>query len=183
MFSFLPSHHNDNGATSWSSSDLTANNEAEIFLRSPNEKIPTSKVSRSLSLRFIIFILTFIVLGLAAIRYYPFAGKTEVTRKPETKTLSCGDSAAEARKMNCVYDPLSVAWVPKPCLDTVSLQEYYDNGNWTWYDDKSGLAELDFETMSERAAPSLYYTTMREHLVHCAINWRRFHRSVLYISL
>jgi hypothetical protein len=94
-------------------------------------------------------------------------------------TLSCGNSTAEARALGCTYDPLSVVWIPEPCFDKEMTEAYQKAGNWIGSNDWQGIEMLDLEAMSERVAPSGYFTSARDHVVHCAYSWLRQHRGYL----
>lgn len=96
-----------------------------------------------------------------------------------TVTLSCGNSTAEARALGCKFDPLSFLWVPEPCLDTEMSEAYQKAVNWHGYNDAEGKEILDLDTMSERVEPFKYFTSIREHAVHCAYVWQKQHRGYL----
>ncbi|KAH6862695.1 hypothetical protein B0T12DRAFT_407366 [Alternaria alternata] len=76
---------------------------------------------------------------------------------PKMKTLSCGSNPAEARTNGCTYDVLGNIWVPTPCLDTENLAEFKRMAPWLAYDSDG------------------YWTPVREHMIHCALMWRRLH--------
>ncbi|XWX02310.1 hypothetical protein V2A60_010347 [Cordyceps javanica] len=96
-----------------------------------------------------------------------------------TKTLSCGNSTAEARALGCQFDSLSFLWVPAPCFDEEMNHAYQTKVNWHGYNDAEGREMLDLEAMSERVMPFRYFTTAREHAVHCAYMWQRQHKGYL----
>ncbi|THV44623.1 hypothetical protein BGAL_0605g00060 [Botrytis galanthina] len=90
----------------------------------------------------------------------------------KSRTFTCGNTTADAQRNDCVYDPLAVSWVPRECLDSTSLQEYNDHGPWEYFQNKNKSGRIDPLNLGFE----MYYTTIREHVVHCAIVWQRLHR-------
>ncbi|KAK0717283.1 hypothetical protein B0T26DRAFT_675613 [Lasiosphaeria miniovina] len=132
-------------------------------------------------------LLTFIVTSVFWWLFFSFQSdvipvpSTTITNTPETgtKTLHCGNSTAEARALGCTFDVLAFMWVPAPCFDRETTEAYQKAVNWHGYNDPDGREVLDLETMSERTAPGKYYTSAREHAVHCAFAWQKQHRGYL----
>lgn len=108
-----------------------------------------------------------------------FQSNNTISRNPLTKILACGNSTAEARSLGCKFDSLSFLWVPEQCYDAEMDQAYQKAVNWHGYNDAEGKEKLDLEQMSERVEPFKYYTTAREHTVHCAYVWQKQHRGYL----
>ncbi len=98
---------------------------------------------------------------------------TETTR---TEILHCGNSTSEARSLGCLYDPLTALWMPEPCIDWDAIEAYKRAVNWHGYRDTQGSERLSIEEMSEIVEPAFYYTTAREHVVHCALMWQKQHK-------
>ena len=99
----------------------------------------------------------------------------------ETKTLIsgaryllCGNSTDEAKDVACEYDILSNHWLPAPCMDQEAVREYQSDGSWFGYADEERTRLLSIDAMSE--AP-FYYTNMRDHILHCAMLWRKQYRA------
>jgi hypothetical protein len=87
------------------------------------------------------------------------------------KFLSCGSSLRDARALECKYDILLNNWVPAPCYDDEFIQEYKDDESWGAYADANLTQRLtSIEKMSER---EYYYTSVRDHINHCAIMWKK----------
>ncbi|PSN64612.1 hypothetical protein BS50DRAFT_576044 [Corynespora cassiicola Philippines] len=95
---------------------------------------------------------------------------------PKMKTLSCGSSPAEARSNGCTYDVLGNIWVPTPCLDTENLADFKRMAEWQAYDSANATNRLTEQEMSEYIIPDGYWTPVREHMIHCALMWRRLHK-------
>jgi hypothetical protein len=91
-------------------------------------------------------------------------------------SLGCGNSTREARELGCVYDPLATHWVPEPCFDKDTLEDWkLEIGDWRGYNDTQGTQVLTLEEMSERVSPQAYFNLGRGHVIHCLYIWRRQH--------
>lgn len=84
--------------------------------------------------------------------------------------LTCGPDVAAAKASGCRYDVLLNNWVPGPCFDQEFIDEYLDDDSWAGYADEAMTVRLTSREMSER--PS-YWTSMRDHVNHCAMMWRK----------
>jgi hypothetical protein len=93
----------------------------------------------------------------------------------ETKYLTCGDSLQEAKARGCEYDILSNHWIPSECADEFSIKEYQSDGSWFPFADVNRTVPLTREELGDRRS---YYTSMRDHIVHCAVFWRRQYRAL-----
>jgi hypothetical protein len=117
------------------------------------------------------------ILGAAVLGFWREQLPTSPVRR--RVTLNCGNSTAEAEALGCQFDPLSFLWLPAPCLDLKSTLEYQKRVNWHGYDDDQGSRQLSLQEMAARVGPEPYYTTAREHVVHCAYMWMRMHQKYL----
>lgn len=86
------------------------------------------------------------------------------------RLLSCGTSVASARAAGCKYDILLNNWVPAPCYDQEFIDEYTDDSSWGGYADEAMTQKLTPAEMSER---EYYWTSLRDHVNHCAMMWRK----------
>ncbi|KAK1565994.1 uncharacterized protein LY79DRAFT_572968 [Colletotrichum navitas] len=86
------------------------------------------------------------------------------------KKISCGSTTHEARAKGCKYDILLNHWVPEVCFDKESVDEYQEDGSWGAFADMNMTERLTVDEMSER---DFYWTSVRDHINHCAIMWRR----------
>ncbi|KAK2001441.1 hypothetical protein LX36DRAFT_351133 [Colletotrichum falcatum] len=84
--------------------------------------------------------------------------------------ISCGSTTQEARAKGCKYDILLNHWVPERCFDKESVDEYQEDGSWGAFADMNMTQRLTVDEMSER---DFYWTSVRDHINHCAIMWRR----------
>lgn len=81
---------------------------------------------------------------------------------------SCGNSIEEAITRGCIFDPLTVTWLPKHC-SREGVDEFLvsnNNQSWRYYTDSDGSTEL--LDLSPRLGERTYWTTKGEHLTHCA---------------
>lgn len=88
--------------------------------------------------------------------------------------LTCGHSISEAKSLGCRYDILSNHWVPSPCMDQKAVEEYQSDGSWFGFADEKRTEMLDIDAMPEM---DYYYTSERDHIVHCAMLWRKQFRA------
>ncbi|KAM4063789.1 hypothetical protein HRG_006900 [Hirsutella rhossiliensis] len=87
----------------------------------------------------------------------------------------CGRSAVEAKAAGCQYDILSNHWVPQPCMDDEAIRDYQSDGSWHGYADKNRTKLIpSTEAMGDLG---VYYTSTRDHIVHCAALWRKQYRA------
>ena len=89
--------------------------------------------------------------------------------------LVCGNSTEQAKALGCKYDILSNHWVPAPCMDEDAVREYQSDGSWFGYADGNRRQKLSIDAMSE---VPFYFTNMRDHIVHCAMLWRKQYRAL-----
>ncbi|KAF6843368.1 hypothetical protein CMUS01_02198 [Colletotrichum musicola] len=84
--------------------------------------------------------------------------------------IECGNTTTEARARGCKYDILLNHWVPSVCFDKDSVAEYREDDSWGAFADMNMTQRLSVDEMSER---DFYWTSIRDHINHCAIMWRR----------
>lgn len=84
--------------------------------------------------------------------------------------LTCGNSVASAKANNCKYDILLNNWVPAPCFDQEFIDEYTDDDSWGGFSDEAMTQRLTPNEMAER---EWYWTSLRDHVNHCAMMWRK----------
>lgn len=86
------------------------------------------------------------------------------------KLEDCGSSVAEAKAKGCIFDPLTVYWMPSTCSQayTSEFLEYGRQTNslsWRYWGAPNDTDPLqDLATLEAEAE---YYTTNSEHLAHC----------------
>ncbi|CAG8030879.1 unnamed protein product [Penicillium salamii] len=91
-------------------------------------------------------------------------------------TYSCGNSTTEAEERGCAYDPLAGCWLHKECpRDFTHEFSTFNNGKpfVYYYDEAMTQQMMDYEEVGRN--PARYWTSIREHLVHCLYLLRRGH--------
>jgi hypothetical protein len=87
------------------------------------------------------------------------------------KLIGCGNSVGEARSLGCKYDILLNSWVPEPCYTKQDMMdEYKDDASWDGFRDKELTQKLTVQEMSES---EYYFTSIRDHINHCAMIWMK----------
>ncbi|KAJ0161294.1 hypothetical protein CTA2_6467 [Colletotrichum tanaceti] len=84
--------------------------------------------------------------------------------------VSCGTSAAQAKRRGCRYATLLNYWVPSQCFDQEFETEYQDDETWTAFQDKALTLSIAPEAMGDQET---YYTSVRDHLNHCSMLWKK----------
>jgi hypothetical protein len=93
--------------------------------------------------------------------------------------LHCGKSVAESKELGCKYDIVSNHFVPAPCVDDAAVRMYQkmDGDSWFGYVDENRTRRLDSTEAMGEVAGGVYYTDMRDHIVHCAALWKKQFRA------
>ncbi|MBE3046178.1 hypothetical protein IMZ48_27300 [Candidatus Bathyarchaeota archaeon] len=91
-----------------------------------------------------------------------------------SRLITCGGSTPEAKDLGCEYDILSNHWIPGPCMDQAAVEDYQADGSWFGYGNEERTELLTIDAMSEM---EFYYTSLRDHIVHCAVLWRKQFRA------
>jgi hypothetical protein len=101
-------------------------------------------------------------------------GLTQGTLLSNFKLASgCGTSPEEARNAGCQYDMLSNSWLPKACMDNDAVANYQSDGSWYSYLDRNHTKMLLTADEMGSVSGGIYYTSTRDHIVHCAALWRK----------
>ncbi|KAK4243027.1 hypothetical protein C7999DRAFT_18550 [Corynascus novoguineensis] len=106
--------------------------------------------------------------------------------KSHARYISCGKSIAESKSLGCKYDILSNHWVPWQCMDDGSVEIYQSDGSWFGFADENRTQLIG--SAEGMGSTEVYYTNMRDHIVHCAALWKKqfnafFEERVYYDSL
>lgn len=88
------------------------------------------------------------------------------------KYTGCGFSVEDAKERGCKFDILANHFVPSPCYDQYSNDQYQAEGDtWIGYVDRNwSEAYTSIQAMGES---DVYWTNQRDHIVHCAMLWKR----------
>ncbi|KAH9903578.1 hypothetical protein F4778DRAFT_734718 [Xylariomycetidae sp. FL2044] len=97
---------------------------------------------------------------------------------PATDTfIDCGSRTTQEYQANgCEYDILMNAWLPSQCIDRGSILSYQeeDDESWQGYAD---AARTELIPYAELGGYAMYYTSARDHTVHCLMMWKRQFRA------
>ena len=93
-----------------------------------------------------------------------------------SKFTGCGRSTTDALARGCKYDILTNHWVPGHCVDPESIEDYQSDGSWFGFADHGRTERLSIEEMSRLP---FYYTSARDHIVHCAKLWKKQYRAAV----
>lgn len=89
-------------------------------------------------------------------------------------TISCGTTMKEAISRGCIFDELSMTWMPQKC--TQSYNDQYmaanDSGPFLYWVDRKGEQLLDDPSL-HAGGGSTFWTSRRNHIVHCQYNLYR----------
>lgn len=90
--------------------------------------------------------------------------------------FQCGESAAEAKALGCIFELMTVSWVPPECHDEELNQEFRSVRDWHFYKDLEGSQEIGEAELSEMTV--LAFGTNEFHRMHCGYSWMKMHRAL-----
>ncbi|KAF9641101.1 hypothetical protein BFW01_g460 [Lasiodiplodia theobromae] len=97
----------------------------------------------------------------------------------------CGSSPAEAKAAGCVFDLMTVSWLPLDCYDSELTARFMDEWPWKFYLSNSTLPEAPPESREQipsleaiSTTTELMWTDRRFHIYHCIYGWKMMHRAV-----
>lgn len=90
--------------------------------------------------------------------------------------ISCGGSLSDALPLGCEYDILANHCVHKLCLDQDPIREYQQQSEtWPGYTDMNWTEVIP--TTKAMGESGVYWTNQRDHIVHCALLWKKQRRA------
>lgn len=124
------------------------------------------------------FVTILVMLGIFAAAYrvlqsQPLLWESSVGRQ-RPGTVSCGSSTEEAISRNCVFDELQMSWMPQKCTRSYSDQYMVANngGRFLYWTDRTRKELLDDPSL-HAGNGSIFWTSRRNHIVHCQYNLYR----------
>lgn len=97
----------------------------------------------------------------------------------------CGSSPVEAKAAGCVFDLMTVSWLPLECYDSELTAQFMEEWPWKFYLSNSTLPEAPPESREEipsleaiSSTTELMWTDRRFHIYHCIYGWKMMHRAV-----
>jgi len=86
--------------------------------------------------------------------------------------IDCGGSLEEAQAKGCEYDILANHFVHRLCLDEDAIRAYQQEGTtWMGYTDMNWTDLIP--TTRSMGESGVYWTNQRDHIVHCAMLWKK----------
>jgi hypothetical protein len=98
----------------------------------------------------------------------------DAKREPEM----CGQSAAEARSLGCVFDTMVFGWLPQRCHDAELEADFISVLPWTWFRDAEATQSMSLVEVMEGKDEHIYVPHIF-HMLHCTYMWKKMHRAVL----
>lgn len=111
----------------------------------------------------------------AAVTVQPLRHYLHEISKTTRAERSCGHTAREAEALGCEFDPLSACWMHRDCPRdyTDEFLAFLGGKPFDYYYDQAATRRI--ETWDELAHLGYYWSSTREHLVHCSFVLRRGH--------
>lgn len=96
----------------------------------------------------------------------------------KSRKYTCGNSTEEAKQRGCTFDVLSMNWLPEQCPrdETPEFIDYAANETWVYYRDRHAKHPIDGADELSELGDKFWWSTQREHLVHCAFMILRLHK-------
>ncbi|KAK1757775.1 hypothetical protein QBC47DRAFT_442818 [Echria macrotheca] len=96
----------------------------------------------------------------------------------------CGLSPSEARKNNCVFDPIIMGWVPGRCYDADLARDFLSRRNWTFHrtpPDGNGKTDDVVVEMSDVLAGDwdFLYVEPQFYILQCLYTWKKTWRAAV----
>ncbi|KAL7778433.1 hypothetical protein CFE70_007933 [Pyrenophora teres f. teres 0-1] len=97
----------------------------------------------------------------------------------------CGNSPTEAEAAGCVFDLMTVSWLPLECYDGELTTKFMEEEPWNFYLSNSTRPEAlpeertqipSLKTISKTT--ELMWTDRRFHVFHCIYGWKMMHRAI-----
>ncbi|KAK4497407.1 hypothetical protein PRZ48_011858 [Zasmidium cellare] len=107
--------------------------------------------------------------------------KDENTATNNPGVLDCGSTREEAIAKGCIFDVLSVGWVPAACYDSQRASKFEDvstivsygsAGSFPWYLDANMTMPIEESDLSSLGDNPVAYTTEEFHQSHCLYVWK-----------
>lgn len=103
--------------------------------------------------------------------------------EPTTSTTGeefghCGHTILEAKRLGCVFDPMSWAWQRPECYHAELVEDFLARMDWKLYISNDTLESEEVSQEAwERGDYVTLYVDKRWHFFHCMYSWRKFHEA------
>jgi hypothetical protein len=103
----------------------------------------------------------------------------EISKNKDISFRDCGGSPDIARARGCRFELHNFAWVPSECYDEDLSQEWYDKYDWLMTRDRNGKQVITKEE-AQKGDVAAVWVTWPQHVTHCGLVWRKYHRSIMF---
>lgn len=87
-------------------------------------------------------------------------------------TTFCGNTPRIARSRGCLFDVMSFAWLPAPCVDVEMMERYISERTWEWYIDYDMTKKASLDMVREGEYKWMF-STQAFHIAHCLYTWEK----------
>lgn len=103
----------------------------------------------------------------------------EISKDKPVSFRDCGGSPDKARARGCRFELHNFAWVPPECYDEELSKEWYNKYDWLMTYDQDGKQVISKED-AQKGDVAAAWVTWAQHVTHCGIVWRKYHRSIMF---
>ena len=126
-------------------------------------------------------VVSLLCLGVLFAGYDLYRASTAPSVPSPEETLQlrpCGNDAITARSRGCMFDPISIAWLPESCHDFELTKEFLAVERWHFWTrpDTSDAMSLANVMQGQHSTLFVSETYLRHR---CVFAWRKLHRAVL----
>jgi len=89
----------------------------------------------------------------------------------------CGNTPSTAKRLGCLFDPISFLWLPPACYDPDLVNEFLSLQDWEFRRELDAVELIPIEEIV-RGQTSPVYVNMRYHVLHCTFQWKRMHKAL-----
>ncbi|KAJ6442619.1 CS-like domain-containingprotein [Purpureocillium lavendulum] len=108
---------------------------------------------------------------------YRAAGSSAPVRD-ETHARPCGNDAITARNRGCMFDPISIAWLPDACHDFDLTKEFLAVERWHYWTRPGTADAMSLANVMQGQHSTLFVS--ETYLRHrCVFAWKKLHRAVM----
>ena len=182
LYSGFPSNMTTKYHTLRSSSKTDGEEDKDAFLRTTQSQT-SSKFSRIIYWSITLWNVFLLALTIFAVYSLRINLSNSHDHGPIHQDCSCGSSYTEAISNGCIFDILSLSWLPARCRDDALTNEFAHagpglHGEWELWADSNGSIPLSIEEVGMLAFQDHGYVYSRRsfHVAHCSFYWRKAFR-------
>jgi hypothetical protein len=161
--------------------DRASSSESILPLVRDDEKCRVQITSKPRSRLSIFPLLVLAVTGIVSLmflvlmeQHQPEKQDPIIHRMPE----ECGQSPAEARQLGCVFDIVTMGWIPWRCHDAGLAANFLSRDDWAFYRTANMSDRIPTEDIMAGEWDEVY-VEYRYHVIHCTYAWRKTQRAAM----